>query len=312
MVVAQEGALFLDLELLVPGGPLDQLVALLGEGLAHGQTLHVHRALLPDGSPLVNDEDPAHADAYQAAVWNAALAARQAAGERPLVFALAAGRRRTMTALVTTAFQMLARTQDACVDVRVSDRRVEGAKGFYFPEQRRQRLAVGRDTVEANLVQVALVEARLPRLRDLIPEARLATYGGALAAAQSAIDEARLPRLLIDLPAGKALVDGKLTEGHARALLALSTQKAQASAMQIVINLSLSVRQTEELIRKLAGQKPIKAKKPTQSADVHDVEKRLQHSLGTKVALKHGKKGGTVTIYYYSDEELDALLGKLT
>jgi ParB family chromosome partitioning protein len=110
----------------------------------------------------------------------------------------------------------------------------------------------------------------------------------------------------------QALVDGKITEGHARALLALSTQKAQASAMQTVINLSLSVRQTEELIRKLAGQKPIKAKKPTQSADAHDVEKRLQRSLGTKVALKHGKKGGTVTIYYYSDEELDALLEKLT
>lgn len=110
----------------------------------------------------------------------------------------------------------------------------------------------------------------------------------------------------------QALVDGRLTEGHARALLALSTQKAQASAMQTVLNLSLSVRQTEELIRKLAGQKPIKAKKPGRSADVNDVEKRLQNSLGTKVALKHGKKGGTVTIYYYSGEELDALLEKLT
>ena len=82
--------------------------------------------------------------------------------------------------------------------------------------------------------------------------------------------------------------------------------------MQTVINLSLSVRQTEELVRKLAGQKPVKAKKPTRNADVNDVEKRLQHSLGTKVALKHGKKGGTVTIYYYSGEELDALLEKLT
>jgi ParB family chromosome partitioning protein len=109
----------------------------------------------------------------------------------------------------------------------------------------------------------------------------------------------------------QALVDGRITEGHARALLALSTQKAQASALQTVINLSLNVRQTEELIRKLAGQKPIKAKKPGRSADVNDVEKRLQNSLGTKVALKHGKNGGTVTIYYYSDEELDALLDKL-
>ena len=110
----------------------------------------------------------------------------------------------------------------------------------------------------------------------------------------------------------QALVDGLITEGHARVLLALSTQKAQASALQTVINLSFNVRQTEEYVRKLAGQKPITAKKPAKNADVNDVEKRLQNSLGTKVALKHGKKGGTVTIYYYSGEKLDALLEKLT
>jgi len=110
----------------------------------------------------------------------------------------------------------------------------------------------------------------------------------------------------------QALVDGKLTEGHARALLMLSTQKAQASAMQTVINLSLSVRQAEELVRKLSGQRPIQAKKPRRSADVNDVEKRLQKSLGTEVSLKYGKKGGSITIYYHSDEELDALLDKMT
>ena len=110
----------------------------------------------------------------------------------------------------------------------------------------------------------------------------------------------------------QALVDNKITEGHARALLALSTQKAQTSALQTIINLSLSVRQAEELIRKLTGNRPVKVKKATVSADVIDVEKRLQRSLGTKVALKHGKKGGTVTIYYYSNEELDALIKKMT
>jgi ParB family transcriptional regulator, chromosome partitioning protein len=110
----------------------------------------------------------------------------------------------------------------------------------------------------------------------------------------------------------QALVDGKITEGHARALLMLSTQKAQTAALQTIINLSLSVRQVEELVRKLTGTKPVKAKKLRRNANLEDVEKRLQRSLGTKVALKHGKKGGTVTIYYYSDEELDALLDKLT
>ena len=42
-----------------------------------------------------------------------------------------------------------------------------------------------------------------------------------------------------------------------------------------------------------------------------DIERRLRASLGTKVSLKHGKQGGALTIYYYSDEELDALLEKM-
>lgn len=119
---------------------------------------------------------------------------------------------------------------------------------------------------------------------------------------------------LLELPelVKRAVADGTITEGHGRALLGLSTQKAREAAFQTVVNLSLNVRQTEELVRTRSGIKPIKALKPRKNADVADVEKRLQKSLGTKVALKHGKKGGTVTIYYYSNEELDVLLEKLT
>jgi ParB family chromosome partitioning protein len=110
----------------------------------------------------------------------------------------------------------------------------------------------------------------------------------------------------------QALVDGRISEGHARALLALTTAKAQEVLLNQIVNLDLSVRQTEALTRKYSGQKPVSKKKSGTSADVTDVERRLRSSLGTKVALKHGKKGGTVTIYYYSDEELDSLLEKLT
>ncbi|HKI53281.1 MAG TPA: ParB/RepB/Spo0J family partition protein [Anaerolineales bacterium] len=110
----------------------------------------------------------------------------------------------------------------------------------------------------------------------------------------------------------QALVDGRITEGHARALLALSTAKAQEALLNQVVNLDLSVRQTEALAGKYSGKKPASKKKAGKGADVSDVERRLRSSLGTKVALKHGKKGGTVTIYYYSDEELDTLLEKLT
>jgi len=110
----------------------------------------------------------------------------------------------------------------------------------------------------------------------------------------------------------QALVDGQISEGHARAMLRLSSASAQEELLKKVVTLDLSVRQTEMLARKYSGQKSVSGKKASRSADVSDVERRLRSSLGTKVSLKHGKKGGTVTIYYYSNEELDSLLDKLT
>ena len=109
----------------------------------------------------------------------------------------------------------------------------------------------------------------------------------------------------------QALVNGQITGGHARAMLKLSA-KAQEELLNKIITLDLSVRTTEMLSKKYSGQKPVSKRRTVRSANVNDLERRLQSSLGTRVALKHGKKGGTVTIYYYSDEELDTLLEKLT
>jgi len=109
----------------------------------------------------------------------------------------------------------------------------------------------------------------------------------------------------------QALIDGKISEGHARALRGLPSFKAQETALEQVLRLEMSVRQTEGLVRNYSGQKLIKAKKKTRSADVNDIVKKLQQSLGTRVSLRNGKKGGSITIHYYSSEELDALLDKL-
>ena len=182
---------------------------------------------------------------------------------------------------------------------------------------------IPREASNQDLLEIALVEnvqradlnsiEEAEAYRQLVDEFGLSHEAVARRVGKNRVTVTNTLRLLgLAETVKQALVDGKLTEGHARALLALSTQKAQASMLNTVLNLSLSVRQTEELARKLAGHKLVKAKKPGRSADINDVEKRLQNSLGTKVALKHGKKGGTVTIYYYSDEELDSLLGKLT
>jgi ParB family transcriptional regulator, chromosome partitioning protein len=118
---------------------------------------------------------------------------------------------------------------------------------------------------------------------------------------------------LLKLPqaALSALAEGRITEGHARSLLALPTVQAQLAALQTVLNQGLSVRQTEELIRKLNGQRSAHPVKSTESPEIKDIEGRLCQRLGTKVSLTHGKKGGTVTIHYYSDEELDSLISQI-
>jgi len=104
----------------------------------------------------------------------------------------------------------------------------------------------------------------------------------------------------------------RLSEGHARALLHLSTHQAQDVALRTVIAGKLNVRQTEELVKRWGGEKKPPLLKKSISPEVAELEKRLEDSLETPVKLRYSKgKGGTVTIRYYSDEELNKLLERL-
>lgn len=109
----------------------------------------------------------------------------------------------------------------------------------------------------------------------------------------------------------EALLAGAISEGHARALKSLEISDAQEAALASVIQNNLNVRQTEELIRKLKGNKPASVAKVKTDPEVQEVETKLSEALSTKVILKHGKKGGSITIHYYSDEELNTLLDLL-
>lgn len=113
-----------------------------------------------------------------------------------------------------------------------------------------------------------------------------------------------------DLPDGETTAF-RLSEGHARALLGLAAHAAQDAALKTVLAQRLNVRQTEDLVKKMSGQKAPSPPPKTTPPEVAALEERLRASLGTKVTLRHGRKGGTVTIHYYSDEELDALLERL-
>ncbi len=108
-----------------------------------------------------------------------------------------------------------------------------------------------------------------------------------------------------------ALIERRISEGHARALLALSSAAAQTAALRTILSQELNVRQTEDLVRKLSGEKPASRPKPAPAPELTALEERLRSSLGTKVSLRAGRKGGVITIHYYSDEELNALLERL-
>ncbi len=120
-------------------------------------------------------------------------------------------------------------------------------------------------------------------------------------------------RLLRAAPAvQQALQEGRIREGHARALLGLPTHAAQEAALRTVLAQGLSVRQTEALVRKLQGRLPSSAAAPAApDPAVQQLEARLQAHLGTRVKVQTGPRGGRITLYFYSDEELDALLQRL-
>lgn len=115
---------------------------------------------------------------------------------------------------------------------------------------------------------------------------------------------------LIKLPEDvkEALVSGKISEGHARALLSLPSEEAQSAVLKSILKLTLNVRQTEELVRKLSGEKPQKQLPAAPDPEIKALEEQLRQRLGTKVSLNQRSKGGTLTIHYYSAEELDTLL----
>ena len=113
-----------------------------------------------------------------------------------------------------------------------------------------------------------------------------------------------------------AIADGSISEGHGRALGGLSPEH-QDHVLGAVIEQELSVRQTEELVRRLREPKPSSNGEQPEEAraadtDLERIEEDLRRSLGTKVSLARSRRGGRIVIEYYSDEELGRLYDRLT
>ena len=116
------------------------------------------------------------------------------------------------------------------------------------------------------------------------------------------------PQLLQD-----ALVDGKITEGHVRALLPLRASELPG-ALGTVIAKGLSVREAEALARRLAAPRSKRDGRSAREADpeMKSLAADLRAALGTKVEVEKKRKGGRITIEFYSNEEFERLYELLT
>lgn len=105
------------------------------------------------------------------------------------------------------------------------------------------------------------------------------------------------------------LKDGSLTMGHAKAIVSIDDSQKQKEVAQIVIKKSLSVRQTEELAKRLG--KPLLKKQKEKFPEIAELEDRLTSELGAKVRISHKDKGGRLEIFYNSLDELDGILQRI-
>lgn len=174
---------------------------------------------------------------------------------------------------------------------------------------------VVKDYTDEQLLEIALIE-NLQR-EDLNPVEEANAYkvlmeeyslsqeeiGKRIGKSRSAITNSlrllNLPKEIIDY-----LIEGKITAGHARALLAFEDDKKKIEIANRIINENLNVRQVEKLTKEKKGVKRIKIKSP----EICDIEERLRNALGTKVTITHGRKKGKIEIEYYGFDDLDKII----
>jgi ParB family chromosome partitioning protein len=182
--------------------------------------------------------------------------------------------------------------------------------------------ALIRDVSPAEALQIALIE-NIQR-QDLNPIEEAAAYQELIQRFNFTQDalSARIGKnrttianflRLLKLPddVQRDLIDGRLSAGHARVLVSVDSPSTQRKIRDLVIKGSLSVRQTEALVKRFLTSKKPKAIRDEIDSYLESLVSDLQDSLGTKVAIKRKGKKGRIIIEFYSDDELGRLVERL-
>lgn len=174
-------------------------------------------------------------------------------------------------------------------------------------EQEHLELALIENVQRANLSPLETADA----YQQLISDFNLSHEDIAKRVGKSRVSVTNTIRLL-KLPekVKLALAKNNISEGHARAMLALATPQAQSAVLDIIIKNSYSVRQTEELVKKYSGDRETKSPPKIKAPEIKALEERIQDKLGMRVNLDHRGNKGKIIIHYYSNEELNSLIDR--
>lgn len=180
--------------------------------------------------------------------------------------------------------------------------------------QQRLELALVENIQRADLNPLEEAEA----YRQLVDEFGLTQEEVAHKVGKDRTTVSNALRLLKMPPALKqALLDETISGGHARALMQIPDPARQTRLLAQVIAAQLSVRQTEEWVRRALASPARKHTNGSSSShhpaqpDSRALEEELRRALGTKVELSRSQRGGKIVIEFYSDEELDAIYRKI-
>lgn len=178
-----------------------------------------------------------------------------------------------------------------------------------------------REITDQELVEVSLIEniqrenlnpiEEAAAFKRLLTEFQLKQEEVADRVSKSRTAVTNSMRLLkLDARVQQMIIDGHLTTGHARALLAIEDLELQYLTASRIFNEKLSVREVEKLVKNLGKKKTEKKEAdPQQKAVFQDLEEKMKASLGTKVSInRKDSKKGRIEIEYYSMEELERLM----
>ena len=172
-------------------------------------------------------------------------------------------------------------------------------------------------------MELALVENLQREDLNPIEEAKgyrtlMTEYGLTQEEAASAVGKSRpavanaLRLLNLSEPVLVLVENGELSPGHARALIPITDADKQQETASIVVNRSLTVRQTEALVNRLLKEQPEQEKPEKISVDyVKEVERDLENALGRKVRLLDGRKKGKIELEYYGADDRERLIENL-